>query len=81
MGKGDYHGFSHVYASRAGTRPKREYDEFDFNVEQEAQKDELLRAVKRPQLTINAGYLRHAKPEKTVRREQNWLTQEIWKKK
>ncbi len=81
MAKGDYHGFSHVYASRAGTRPKREYDEFDFSAEQEARKDELLRAVKRPQLTIHAGYLRRAKTAKEIRREQNWLTQEIWKKK
>ncbi len=58
MGKGDYHGASHVYASRAGTRPRQEYDEFDFSARKEAEKDELLRKVRRPELTINAGYLR-----------------------
>ncbi len=58
LGKGDYHGFSHIYASRAVTRQTREYEPFDFSAEKEAEKDELLRTVRRPQLTINAGYLR-----------------------
>lgn len=81
MAKGDYHGFSHVYASRAATRLKRRYDEFDFSAEQEACKDELLRVVKCPQLTIHAGYLCCTRRVKEIRREQNRLTQEIWNKK
>ena len=62
MSRGDYHGFSHVYASRAGTKTKQAYDEFDYSAMQEAKKDELLRAVKRPTLTIQAGY--RSKPRK-----------------
>ena len=41
MGKGDYHGASHIYASRAGTSPRAEYREFDFEPGREAEKDEL----------------------------------------
>lgn len=59
MGKGDYHGASHIYASRAASGPRREYQEFDFEPGREAEKDELLRRVRRPALTIQAGYLRH----------------------
>ena len=58
MGKGDYHGASHLNASRAGSGPRREYREFDFEPAREAEKDELLRSVRRPELTIPAGYLR-----------------------
>lgn len=58
MGKGDYHGASHIYASRAASGPRREYQEFDFEPGREAEKDELLRRVRRPELTIQAGYLR-----------------------
>lgn len=58
MGKGDYHGASHIYGSRAGTSPRAEYREFDFEPGREAGKDELLRKVRRPELTIQAGYLR-----------------------
>lgn len=58
MGKDDYHGASHIYASRAGTSPRAEYREFDFEPGREAEKDELLRRVRRPELTIQAGYLR-----------------------
>ena len=58
MGKGDYHGASHIYGSRAGTSPRAEYREFDFEPGREAEKDELLRKVRRPELTIQAGDLR-----------------------
>lgn len=63
MGKGDYHGFRHIYASWAGTRPGKDYDTFDFSSEKEAKKDDLLRPIRRPALTIQAGYVR--RPKKT----------------
>ena len=49
MGKGDYHGASHIYGSRAGTSPRAEYREFDFEPGREAEKDELLRKVEAAQ--------------------------------
>ena len=45
MGKGDYHGASHIYGSRAGTSPRAEYREFDHQLSIMKEHPELKRQI------------------------------------